>query len=46
MAALSVVNGNVDQLEDRVIPIDYKYCGYDYRALNLANHLSEWVYSC
>ena len=32
------------QLEERVIPIDYEYCAYNYRAFDLANHFSEWMY--
>jgi len=43
-AASDEVNGSVDQLEDRVIPIDYEYCAYNYRAFDLANHFSEWMY--
>ena len=31
-------------LENRVIPIDYEYCAYNYRAFDLANHFSEWMY--
>ena len=32
------------ELENRVIPIDYEYCAYNYRAFDLANHFSEWMY--
>ena len=27
-----------------MIPIDYEYCAYNYRAFDLANHFSEWMY--
>jgi len=29
---------------DSLVPIDFEYCAYNYRAFDLANHFCEWVY--
>jgi thiamine kinase-like enzyme len=34
----------VSSLDDRVMPIDFEFCGYNYRAFDLANTFSEWMY--
>ena len=33
--------GNADE---RLMLIDFEYCGYNYRAFDIANHFSEWMY--
>ena len=31
-------------MDDKLMLIDYEFCGYNYRAFDIANHFSEWVY--
>lgn len=33
-----------DNLQDRVVLIDFEYCSYNYRPFDLANHLMEWCF--
>jgi len=30
--------------DDRLVAIDYEFCGYNYRAYDIANHWIEWMY--
>ena len=30
--------------ENRLVVIDFEFCSYNYRAFDIANHWSEWVY--
>lgn len=31
-------------LDDRIVLIDFEYCSYNYRSFDNANHLSEWCF--
>lgn len=33
-----------ENLQDRVVLIDFEYCSYNYRPFDLANHLMEWCF--
>ena len=33
-----------EDCEDRIMLIDFEFCGYNYRGFDLANHFCEWVF--
>lgn len=37
-------NHSNDDLNNRVVLIDFEYCSYNYRPFDLANHLAEWCF--
>ena len=33
-----------DNMDAKLIVIDYEFCSYNYRAFDIANHFQEWMY--
>ena len=31
-------------MDAKLVVIDYEYCSYNYRAFDIANHFSEWMF--
>lgn len=36
---------NEEVSNDKIVLIDFEFCSYNYRAFDLANHLSEWCFN-
>lgn len=39
-----LLHGTDNDLDNRIVLIDFEYCGYNYRTFDIANHLSEWCF--
>lgn len=37
-------NSEASQHDDPIVLIDFEFCSYNYRAFDMANHLSEWCF--
>ena len=33
-----------DNMDAKLMVIDYEFCSYNYRAFDIANHFQEWMY--
>ena len=42
--SIEILNFSDDNMDAKLVVIDYEFCSYNYRAFDIANHFQEWMY--